>query len=414
MKQGEPLRVAIVHDWFVTYAGSERVVEQLIALFPQADLFSLFDFLPPAERSMLAGKPIATSFLQRMPLARRRYASYLPLMPLAIEQLDLTAYDLVLSSSHCVAKGVLTAPEQLHVSYIHSPMRYAWDAQHEYLATAGLDRGLRSALARWLLHKMRLWDARTANGVDAMAANSHFIAGRIWKAYRRHARVIHPPVDVAAFNSGRTRDDYYVTASRLVPYKKVEVLVDAFALLPDKRLIVIGDGPELARLQARAGRNVSLVGYQDPAAFRHYLERARAFVYAAREDFGIVLAEAQAAGTPLIALGRGGATDVVAPLDAPQPTGVLFADQTATSAADAIHTFEREAHRITAAACRANSLRFSIERFRFEMRQFVHDSWQRFASGPAAPIDESTADADPTGAVLFDPAAKLDRSRRAA
>ncbi len=208
------MRVAIVHDWLVTYAGSECVVEQLVALFPDADVYSLVDFLSDADRRFLAGKPVRTTFLQRLPLARRKYAAYLPLMPLAIEQLDLSRYDLVLSSSHCVAKGVLTGPDQLHVSYVHTPMRYAWDAQHKYLAGAKLQRGLKSWYARWLLHKLRQWDVRTSHGVDAFVANSHFVARRIWKAYRRHAKVIYPPVDTKAFGFCERREDFYPTASR--------------------------------------------------------------------------------------------------------------------------------------------------------------------------------------------------------
>ena len=293
--EGQAVRVAIVHDWFVTYAGSERVVEQLIALYPQADVFSLIEFLSPSDRRMLAGKQVTTSFLQKMPFVRRKYAAYLPLMPLAIEQLNLAGYDLVISSSHCVAKGVLTGPDQLHVSYVHTPMRYAWDAQHEYLNGRGVDRGLRSWAARWMLHKLRIWDHRSAAGVDSFVANSRFIARRIAKVYRRDADVIYPPVDTAAFSPLAKRDDFYLTASRLVPYKRVDVLVEAFARLPDRRLVVVGDGPELGRLRAKATPNVSLVGYQDAAALRDYLQRARAFLFASREDFGIVLVEAQAA-----------------------------------------------------------------------------------------------------------------------
>lgn len=362
----------------MTYAGSERVVEQLIALFPQADVFSLIEFLRPSDRRFLAGKKVTTSFLQRLPLARRMYAAYLPLMPLAIEQLNLSHYDLVISSSHCVAKGVLTGPDQLHVSYIHTPMRYAWDAQHEYLAGTRFGRGLSGWFARWTLHKLRLWDARTAAGVDSFVANSRFIARRIWKTYRREARVIYPPVDTEAFSPVERREDFYLTASRLVPYKRVDVLVDAFARLPDKRLVVVGDGPQLRRLRARAGPNVSLVGYQEFAALRDYVQRARAFLFAAREDFGIVLVEAQAAGTPVIAFGQGGALETIRGLDAANPTGVLFREQTAAAVVEAIRTFERQQHRITPAECRANALRFSVSRFHKEFREHVLAQWAAF------------------------------------
>ncbi len=228
-------------------------------------------------------------------------------MPLAVEQFDLSDYDLVLSSSHCVAKGVLTGPDQLHVCYMHSPMRYAWDLQHEYLRGAGLAHGPRGWLARWMLHKLRLWDMRSASGVDAFVANSHFIARRVRKAYRRPAEVIYPPVDIDGFTLREEKDDFYLTASRLVPYKRVDLLVQAFSQMPDKRLVVIGEGPEFARLRSQAGPNVRLLGYQDGRVLRDYLERAKAFLFASQEDFGIVLVEAQASGTPVIAYGRGGA-----------------------------------------------------------------------------------------------------------
>lgn len=373
------MRVAIVHDWLVTYAGSERVVEQLIALFPQADLFSLIDFLPAADRHMLAGKPVTTSFLQRLPLVRRKYAAYLPLMPLAIEQLDLSQYDLVISSSHCVAKGVLTGPDQLHISYVYTPMRYAWESQHEYLATAGLDRGLKGMCARWMLHKLRLWDVRSSHGVDSFVASSHFIARRIWKTYRRRSRVIYPPVNTGAFTVGTKREEFYLTASRLVPYKKIDALVDAFALMRDKRLVVIGDGPEMKRLSAKATPNVTLLGYQSFDALRDFMGRARAFLFASREDFGIVMVEAQAAGTPVIAFGRGGALEIVRGLEADKPTGVLFNEQTPAAVVEAVQTFERQEHVIDTCACRENSLRFDVTRFHREFFEHAIDQWRLFA-----------------------------------
>jgi len=375
------VRVAIVHDWFVTYAGSERVVEQLIALFPGADVFSLIDFLPAADRRCLAGKTVQTSFLQQLPFARKKYAAYLPLMPLAIEQLNLSHYDLIISSSHCVAKGVLTGPDQLHISYVHTPMRYAWDAQHEYLSGTRMGRGLKGWFARWMLHKMRIWDVRTSPGVDSFVANSQFIARRIWKTYHRQARVIHPPVDTDAFGFCEKREDFYLTASRLVPYKKIDLLVDAFAQLPDKQLVVIGEGPELNKLREKAGSNVQLLGYQDSSVLCDYIQRARAFLFASREDFGIVLVEAQAAGTPVIAFGQGGALETIRGLETDKPTGVLFNEQTAQSVVDAIRTFERQQHRIKAADCRENAARFGIERFHQEFYQHAMQQWDLFRSG---------------------------------
>ncbi len=385
------MRVAIVHDWFVTYAGSERVVEQLIGLFPQADVFSLLEFLSPSDRRCLAGKQVHTSFLQQMPFARSKYSAYLPLMPLAIEQLNLAHYDLVISSSHCVAKGVLTGPDQLHVSYVHTPMRYAWDLQHEYLSGSGYDRGIKGWAARWMLHKLRIWDVRTAAGVDSFVANSHFIARRISKVYGRQARVIYPPVDTESIQLSDRRDDYYLTASRLVPYKRIDVLVDAFAQLPERRLVVVGDGPELRKLHAKAGPNVTLLGYQETDELRETIRRARAFLFASREDFGIVLVEAQAAGTPVIAFGAGGALETIRGLDVPQPTGVLFDEQTPAAVVAAIRTFERESHRIGASECRANAMRFSTARFHREMREHVEREWDAFRGQSPAPAITASA-----------------------
>jgi glycosyltransferase involved in cell wall biosynthesis len=272
----------------------------------------------------------------------------------------------------------------LHLSYVHTPVRYAWDAQHEYLAGAGMTTGVKSMLARWMLHKLRTWDVRTANGVDHFVANSEFIARRIEKTYRRPARVIHPPVDTDAFAARSDREPFYVTASRLVPYKRVDILVEAFAHLPQQRLVVIGDGPQLKSLQAKATPNVTLLGHQGFEVLRSHLERAKAFLFAGREDFGIVMAEAQAAGCPLIAYGRGGATEIVRGLDSDRPTGVLFDEQSPAAVLDAIRLFEREGRQIQAGACRANAERFSQDRFRREFYEFAMEAWDDFQSGRQA------------------------------
>jgi glycosyltransferase involved in cell wall biosynthesis len=371
------VRTAIVHDWLVTYAGSERVLEQMLQVFPEADLYSLIDFLPPAERGFLGGRPVRTSFVQRLPWARSRYRQYLPILPFAIEQFDLSGYDLVISSSHAVAKGVLTGPDQIHLCMCYSPIRYAWDLQHQYLRESGLERGLRSALARYLLHRVRIWDARTANGVDGFMAISQFIARRIWKTYRREATVIYPPVDVESFVPGSDKEDFYVTASRMVPYKRMDLIVAAFAEMPNRRLIVIGDGPEMSRVRARARSNVEFLGYQEFAALRDHLQRARAFIFAAEEDFGIAPLEAQACGTPVIGYGRGGLVETIRGLDDPRPTGVLFDQQTADAIRSAVERFEERAETFDPAACRANAMRFTPERFRTELRQYVETQLAR-------------------------------------
>lgn len=362
-------RVAIVHDWLVTYAGAERVLEQMIACFPQADVFSLVDFVE--DRRFLHGKHATTSFIQRLPLARKKYRAYLPLMPLAIEQLDLSAYDLVISSSHAVAKGVLTGPDQVHVSYVHSPIRYAWDLQHQYLEQSNLTRGLRSAMARVVLHYIRTWDTRTSNSVDHFVANSQFIARRIRKVYHRESRVIFPPVDVQSFLVGEQKEDFYLTASRMVPYKKIDLIVEAFSRMPGKRLVVIGDGPEMKAIRAKAGPNVEILGYQPFAVLHDHMRRAKAFVFAAEEDFGIAPVEAQACGTPVIAFGKGGALETVRELGQPRPTGIFFREQSVPSLVAAVRDFEQNAHRFAALDCRANAERFSIATFRERFMGFV-------------------------------------------
>ncbi len=363
-----PARIAVVHDWLVDYAGSERVLAEILRCLPQADLYALLDHMPEAERAPLGGRRAQTTFLQGMPGVAAHLAWYLPLMPLAIEQLDLTGYDLVISSSHAVAKGVIVSPDALHLSYVHSPMRYAWDRQFEYLSA---QRGLKGLLLRWLLHRLRIWDHRSATGVDAFIANSKFVARRILKAYRREADVIYPPVDTEFFTPGGARDDYYVAVSRLIRYKRVDLLVDAFARLPDRRLVVVGDGPELAGLKARSTPNVEFTGRLSAEAMRERLQRARAFLFAAIEDFGIAPAEALACGTPVIALRRGGAAETVAGLEADEPTGVFFEEQSAAAVVAAVQAFERNSQRISAAACRRCAERFSAPRFRAEFAAYV-------------------------------------------
>jgi len=373
------MKVAIVHDWLVTYAGAERVLEQILVLYPGADLFSLLDFVPPDQRAFLGGRRVRTSFIQRLPWARHKYRNYLPLMPLAIEQFDLSGYDLIISSSYAVAKGVITGPDQLHLCYCHSPIRYAWDLQHQYLSEAGLDKGVRSALTRYLLHRIRLWDLRTANGVDGFIAVSHFIARRIWKTYRRESVVIYPPVDVEAFAVGNTKGDYYVTASRMVPYKRIDLIVETFSSMPDRRLIVIGDGPDARRIRRQAGPNVQLLGHQPLPVLLEHLQRARAFVFAAEEDFGIAPVEAQACGTPVIAYGKGGVLESIRGPTDPRPTGIFFEEQTVPALAAAVERFERDSSSIDPSACRQNAVRFGVERFRSELRDYVEREMRRSA-----------------------------------
>ncbi|QQC67001.1 glycosyltransferase family 4 protein [Paraburkholderia ginsengisoli] len=363
------MKVAIVHDWLVVSGGAEKVLKNIIECFPSADIFSIVDFLE--DRECVKGKSVQTSFIQRLPFARRRYRAYLPLMPLAIEQVDLSGYDLVISSSHAVAKGVLTGPNQVHVSYVHSPIRYAWDLQHQYLRESHLSTGIKSAMARVLLHYIRGWDARSANGVDHMVANSYFIARRIKKAYQRESTVIYPPVDLANMKVCTQKEDFYVTASRMVPYKRIDLIVRAFSQTPERRLVVIGDGPEMKRIKALAAENVVILGHQPSDVLVDYLRRARAFVFAAEEDFGISVVEAQACGTPVIAFGRGGALESVIGLPLERPTGVFFGEQTLESLLEAVSRFEDNAALFDPRQCRRNAERFSSENFKAALTHFI-------------------------------------------
>lgn len=379
------MKIAIVHEWLATYAGSERVVEQMLQVFPQADLFSVVDFVPLAERGFLQGHTPKTTFIQRLPWARTKFRAYLPLMPMAIEQLDLSSYDVVLSSNHAVAKGVITGPHQLHISYVHSPMRYAWDLQHQYLAESGLTRGLKSAVARAMLHYLRMWDQRSANGVDVFVANSQFIARRIHKVYRREARVLYPPVDIERFALRHDKEDFYLSASRMVPYKRVPLVVEAFAGMPDKRLVVIGDGPDHARVAASLPPNVTLLGYQPTTQLVDYMQRAKAMVFAAEEDFGIAPVEAQACGTPVIAFGRGGSLETVRG-NGPQHTGLFFMEQTAEAIREAVRRFDAGHGSFSPAACREHAEGFSAAVFRARLASLVSEEWQRFSPPPSEQI----------------------------
>ena len=363
------MKVAIVHDWFVTYAGAERVVAEMLACFPQADLFATVDFLSPEDRLKLGGRTVTTTWIQHLPWVRQRYRAYLPLMPFAIEQLDVRGYDVVISSSHAVAKGVITGPDQLHVSYVNSPMRYAWDLQREYLPASR--RGPMAWLMRWLLHRLRLWDFLSGQRPDVLIANSNYIARRIRKVWRREASVIYPPVDVAGFTPGAMRGRSYVSACRLVPYKRVDLVIQAFARSPERQLTVIGDGPELARLKAMATPNVTFLGWQPFEVLRQHLREARAFVFAGEEDFGILPVEAQACGTPVIGFGRGGLAETVRDITLDNPTGVLFDSQTSDSLLDALRKFEEKEVVFKKTDFTEYVARFSPERFRAELRAAI-------------------------------------------
>jgi glycosyltransferase involved in cell wall biosynthesis len=376
-------KVALIYDKLDVYGGGERVLEQMITLHPDSDVCVSVDNLKPDNRAFLRGKVPITTFAQKLPFVRQHHRQFLLLLMFAMEQLDLSDYDLVLSGSASIAKGVITGPNQLHISYVHSPMRFAWDLQHQYLGEARLDKGMRSMLARYILHRARGWDLRTCNGVDHFIANSRFIARRIWKVYRREASVIYPPVDVDSFALRTNKEPFYLTASRMVPYKKISAIVEAFRALPDRKLVVVGDGPEMKRIKALAGPNVEILGYQPSSVLSDLMQRARCFIFAAEEDFGITPVEAQACGTPVLAFGRGGALETVRGLDQPKPTGAFFDHQDAQTIADAVLHFERNQDRIAPLDCWQNAQRFSTQIFRETYGGFVERCWDAFQSLPA-------------------------------
>ena len=369
------MKIAIVHEWFDSYAGSEKVLEQMLKVYPEADLFAVVDFLPPNKRWFIQNKNVTTTFIQKLPKAKNKFRKYLPLMPLAIEQLDLRKYDLVISNSHCVAKGVITGPNQLHISYVHSPIRYAWDLQQQYLEEANLQYGLKGWIAKIILHYMRLWDNRTANNVDYFVSNSKYIAKRIQKCYRRTAEVIYPPVAVNDFTICKQKEDYYLTASRMVPYKKIDLIVEAFSKMPEKKLVVIGDGTQFEKVKSKAKNfeNIVLLGYQPFEVLKEKMQKAKAFVFAAEEDFGIVPVEAQACGTPVIAYGKGGALETVINYDKEKPTGIFFKEQTVGSIVDAVKIFEKNITLFKPENCRENAEKFTEERFWSEFKKFIEN-----------------------------------------
>lgn len=369
------MKIAIVHDWLVTFAGAEHVLADMLTIWPQADLYSVIDFLSENDRAKLQGKRAYTTFIQKLPQASRRYQYYLPLMPYAVEQIDLSSYDLVISSSHAVAKGVITGPDQLHVCYCYSPMRYIWDMQPQYLKESNLDHGLKGQLARLMLYRMRNWDYRSSNGVDSFVAISDYIGRRIKKVYRRNSVTIHPGVAVDDFTLQPKKEDFYLTASRMVPYKKMDLIARAFAAMPDKRLVVIGAGPQYDKITQAAAPNVQLLGHQPFTVLKDYMQRARAFIFAAEEDFGIVPVEAQACGTPVIAYGKGGALETVVA----GKTGLFFNEQTEAALQAAVQRFETE-FEAAPETIRQHALQFGSARFREEFRAFVEQACvQHFA-----------------------------------
>ncbi len=379
----------MVHEWLTPLAtgGSELVVEQILQHI-DADLFALIDFESSNPNSYLYGRNIGSTFLQKLPGAKRGVQKYLPLLPLAIEQLDIRDYDVVLSSSHAVAKGVLTHAQQMHLCYCHAPMRYAWDLTQDYLNASRAGRGLPGLITRYILHRLRQWDSLSANRVDYFVANSGTTARRIWRCYRRRSEVIYPPVDTERFTRSLDQvspencpkkyknQDYYLTVTRLVSYKKVPIMVEAFTKL-GRSLVVIGGGKALEQLRSQAGPNVTLLGEQPDEIVEHYMRHAKAFVYAAFEDFGIAPVEAQAAGIPVIALNAGGTSETVRDIrqDPHLGTGLHFPRQTVEALMDAVIAFEQWESKFSAEAIARHAQNFSHDAFALRYLNFLKWAW---------------------------------------
>lgn len=368
-RQTSDLSVALVHDWCPSFRGGERVLSALCRVFPKSEIYTLFDFLESSvKEEFFQDQIFHTSPANRLPFIKNYYRSLFFACPFLIEQFDVTGYDAVISSSAAFARGIITHPDQPHLCYVHSPARYAWDEQFSYLREANLGFGPKGLLYRMMLHHLRTWDTRTANGPDLMLANSEFVRRRIRQIYGRDARVVHPPVDLDELVYAREKDDYYVTASFLAPYKRTDLVVDAFRTMPHRRLVVVGEGQQSKKLRAMAAPNITYTGFLPRRDYVETVARAKALVFAGCEDFGIALAEAQACGTPIIAFARGGAVDIVRPLGKDQqPTGVLFKRQTTADIQDAVERFETSSREIQAENCHFNAQRFSVRRFDAEI-----------------------------------------------
>lgn len=369
------MKVAIVQEWLVTVGGSDKVVKAILDVFPDADIYTLVAKKEVCDELGIPWEKVHTSFIQKMPLGTKKHRAYLPLFPFAIEQFDLRGYDVVISSSHCVAKGVLTKADQLHICYCHSPIRYCWDMYNEYLEESHLDKGFKSWLVRLMLHPIRLFDAIAGSRVDYYISNSDYVGQRIRKTYRRKATTIHPNIDISNFELCNDKQEYYLASSRLVAYKKIDTIIEAFNQMPDKKLVVIGGGPNLEAYRKLAKDNVTVMGYQPFDVLKDKMQHAKAFVFAADEDFGMIPIEAQSCGTPVIAYGHGGSLETVNG----GKTGLFFNEQTPEAIVEAVNKFESMGSQPFAPAdCRKWAESFSEERFKREIKEFVEEKYEEF------------------------------------
>lgn len=368
------MQIALVHDWVVAKGGAEKCLEIFHTIYPDAPLFTLLYSSETLKELGFTESQVSASFLHKKRGITKKYRRYLPFFPYAIEQLDLSEAEVILSSSHCVAKGILARGDQLHICYCHTPVRYAWDLTFRYLQDNGLEKGIKSAIARLVLHYLRIWDIGTANRVDYFIANSHYTARRIWRTYRRKAEVIYPPVNIDKFRINFKRLDYFLFVSRLVPYKKADLIIRTFSSL-GLPLKVIGDGPQMADCKRLAAANVTILGRQEEEQVASLMANARALIFAADEDFGIVPVEAQSCGTPVIAFGQGGVTETVIPADGTnwdKATGVFFYEQNEACIKEAVEQFISWENYFDPQVIRQNAERFSAARFQQEITDFIN------------------------------------------
>lgn len=355
-------RIAIVHYWLVSMRGGERVLERLLKLYPGADIVThVYD--PQAVSAFIRSHNVRTTFIQRLPGARKHYQKYLPLMPMALEEMDMRGYDLVISSESGPAKGVIIAPDAYHICYCHSPMRYLWDHYHQYRSMSGR---LAKAAMPMMFHRLRNWDVSSAQRVDRIVANSSFIAQRIRKSWGRDSDVIHPPVEVSLFQTSSDVGDHYLWVGQMTPYKRADLVADAFTKL-GLPLLMVGTGELAADIKKRAGPNIKIIERLDFSDLRKAYSECRALIFPPEEDFGIVPVEANAAGRPVIAYGRGGIRDSIIP----DQTGIFFDEQSVDALIDAVERFEAWLPQFDPAAAVGNAARFAPEIFDAKIDEIV-------------------------------------------
>ena len=359
------MKVAIVHYWIVNWRGGEKVLEQILALFPDAHIYC-HTADPDIIKKHLPNKQIKFTFINKLPFSARFYQKYMPLMPYALEQLDLTGYDLVISSESGPAKNVITAPDSTHICYCHSPMRYVWDMYHFYKCDASL---LTKLAMGPIIHYLKIVDRLSADRVDVFLSNSKFIQKRIMKCYRRNAKVLYPPIATDEYEYTSKKEDYYLVLGQLTPYKKADVVVDAF-IKNGKKLVVIGDGEQLQQLRSIATSNISIIGKQPFNKVKHHLARAKALIFPGVEDFGMVPVEAMASGTPVICYAKGGALETVVN----NKTGVYIYEQSADAINDAIKRIENGEIKFDSEELRDHANLFSTDSFKQEFMSIVEEA----------------------------------------